>query len=76
MCPECGGSNLRSQFFDFGICSQTGYHDCGESFQCLECGATGDPDEVINLNTENLIVTGETAPSLDECECFSRNKNE
>jgi hypothetical protein len=29
------------------ISPQTGYHDAGERYQCLECGATGDADELV-----------------------------
>ena len=72
MCPECGGDRIRLVEFDFGTCSQTGYHDCGESFQCLECGATGDPDELVDLDQkmvhlsdgEELVNVGETVVPL------------
>ena len=46
MCPECGSDHISIEEYDFGICSQTGYHDCGEYFRCGDCGATGDPDEL------------------------------
>ena len=46
MCPDCGSDRIRLIEFHFGICSQTGYHDCGEYFRCVDCGATGDPDEL------------------------------
>jgi len=46
MCPECGSDHISIEEFDFGICSQTGYHDTGERFRCGACGATGDADEL------------------------------
>ncbi len=42
MCPECGSDHITFEEYDFGICSQTGYHDAGERFRCGTCGATGD----------------------------------
>ena len=42
MCPECGSDHISFEEFDFGVCSQTGYHDAGERFSCGACGATGD----------------------------------
>lgn len=50
MCPECGSDAIRLVEFDFGICSQTGYHDYGEYYECRECGAKGDPDDLILEN--------------------------
>ena len=47
MCPECGSDNVRVVPYDFGRCPETGYHDAGERYQCLECGATGDADELV-----------------------------
>ncbi len=46
MCPECGSDHISIEEFDFGICSQTGYHDVGERFRCGACGATGEADEL------------------------------
>jgi hypothetical protein len=45
MCPQCGG-RVHVLPFDFGICPETGYHDAGEGFRCVECGATGDADDM------------------------------
>jgi hypothetical protein len=45
MCPQCGG-RVHVLPFDFGICPETGYHDAGEGFRCVECGATGDADDL------------------------------
>jgi len=61
MCPECGSDRMRLIEFDFGICSQTGYRDCGEYFQCSDCGATGDPEE---LSVDDRSILGETERSL------------
>ena len=46
MCPECGSDEVVINEYDFGICSQTGYHDAGERFRCLACGAQGDADDL------------------------------
>lgn len=46
MCPECGSEQVTVSKYDFGVCSQTGYHDAGERFHCHACGATGDADEL------------------------------
>jgi hypothetical protein len=46
MCPECGSDQVTIEEYDFGICSQTGYHDSGERFRCGACGATGNADEL------------------------------
>jgi hypothetical protein len=47
MCPECGSDNVQVTPFDFGRCPQTGYHDVGERYECNECGAFGDVDELV-----------------------------
>jgi rubredoxin len=47
MCPECGSDQVMIEEYDFGICSQTGYHDAGERFRCGACGAQGDADELV-----------------------------
>lgn len=41
-CPECGSDALEGDEFDFGICPETGYHDAGQTYRCLDCGATGE----------------------------------
>ncbi len=48
MCPECGSGQVAIGEFDFGICPDTGYHDAGEGFRCLGCGATGDADDLVD----------------------------
>ena len=45
-CPECDSENVVVERYDFGTCPQTGYHDAGERFRCLQCGATGDAGEI------------------------------
>ena len=47
MCPECGSDNVRIEPYDFGRCSETGYHDAGERYRCLECGASGDAEDLL-----------------------------
>ena len=46
-CPECLGEHVEVREFDFGVCPETGYHDAGERFHCLDCGATGDADDLV-----------------------------
>lgn len=45
-CPQCGSPDLRFEDCDFGVCSQTGYHDAGERISCLRCGYDIDPREL------------------------------
>lgn len=45
-CPTCRSEDVAVQPYDFGRCSQTGYHDAGERFRCHACGAMGDSDEL------------------------------
>lgn len=40
MCPECGSLRVAITPYDYGRCSQTGYHDAGERFRCRDCGAS------------------------------------
>lgn len=53
-CPECLSDNLACVSFDFGACSQTGFHDAGERFECRACGATGDAEEVLAVLPANV----------------------
>ncbi len=46
-CPECLGEHIEVREFNFGVCPETGYHDAGERFHCLDCGATGDADDLV-----------------------------
>ncbi len=46
MCPECGSDNVRVTEYDFGTCPETGYHDAGERFRCLDCGAQGEATDL------------------------------
>jgi rubredoxin len=55
MCPECGSDEVTVQEYDFGICRETGYHDAGERFRCLVCGAAGDAED---LGQRNSISVG------------------
>jgi hypothetical protein len=52
-CPECGSTNLTIREYDYGRCRETGYHDAGEMFWCLECGEMGDASDAI-------VESGET----------------
>ncbi len=69
MCPECGSDHVTIEEYDFGICSQTGYHDAGERFRCGACGATGDaadacpPSDVETLGS----FPAENAGALRDC---------
>jgi hypothetical protein len=46
-CPECLSGEVIVDEYDFGACPETGYHDAGERFRCLACGATGDVDDLV-----------------------------
>ena len=46
-CSECLSDNTKTYEYDFGTCPQTGYWDAGERFQCLNCGATGDAEDLV-----------------------------
>ena len=61
-CPQCGGQDLRIAPFDYGTCSQTGYRDAGERWECRRCGAVGDGEE---LNPQRGRTSGMTVGSLD-----------
>jgi len=37
--------------YDFGACPLTGYHDAGERFRCRACGAAGDVDDLVPVET-------------------------
>lgn len=54
-CPECLSDEVTVQEYDFGICPQTGYHDAGERFRCLACGATGDAGDLVAGEACNSI---------------------
>jgi len=57
-CPECLSDEVIVHEYDFGICPQTGYHDAGERFRCLACGATGDADDLVPPDAANSISVG------------------
>ena len=69
MCPECGSDHISIEEFDFGICSQTGYHDAGERFRCGACGATGDADELCTTPAVETFGSfpAENAGALRDC---------
>ena len=46
MCPVCGSDNVKVVEYDLGRCPETGYHDAGERYECRDCGAYGDADEL------------------------------
>ena len=46
-CPVCNSESVVVEPYDFGTCPQTGYHDAGERYECLECGSHGDADELL-----------------------------
>ena len=45
-CPQCGSHDLRIVPYDYGMCSQTGYNDAGERWECKSCGSTGYEEEL------------------------------
>jgi hypothetical protein len=58
MCPECLSDDIDVSEFDFGICPQTGYHDAGERFRCLACGATGDAADLVRDALQSWVLPG------------------
>ena len=46
-CPVCGSDDLRIEEYDFGKCPETGYHDAGERYCCLNCGDSGDASDLV-----------------------------
>lgn len=85
MCPECGSNNVVVNQYDHGVCPETGYHDAGERFRCLQCGATGDvsdvmqepnarlqPDSVITPFSACLNLTPTQAYNLLVADMFER----
>ena len=61
MCPECGSENVRVVEYDFGRCRETGYHDDGERYECHDCGAYGDADELV------IVEDQRTSSQTQEC---------
>ncbi len=57
-CPKCLSDDVEVREYDFGICSETGYHDAGERFRCRACGATGDADDLVADAVCNSISVG------------------
>lgn len=53
-CPECQGDQVRIVEYDFGVCSQTGYRDAGERFQCSDCGFSAGVEELISTFLEGV----------------------
>jgi hypothetical protein len=41
-CPDCGSDDLDFREYDFGVCSETGYHDAGVRAICRACGSEND----------------------------------
>ena len=65
-CPECTSENVVVEPYDFGTCPQTGYHDAGERFRCLHCGATGDVSDLERSapsQSELLGTSGRVTPA-------------
>lgn len=69
MCPECSSAQVTVSEYDFGVCLQTGYHDAGERFHCLACGATGDAaDACPPRDAETLgSFRAENGGALNDC---------
>ena len=52
ICPQCGAQEMIMRVYDYGTCSETGYHDAGEEWQCLQCGSISDEREMEKANHE------------------------
>lgn len=46
-CQQCDSRDLRILPSDNGVCSQTGYRDASERWECRTCGAISDEDELV-----------------------------
>jgi hypothetical protein len=46
-CPQCSSSEVSLRPFDFGVDAETGYHDTGERYSCVNCGSTGEAGELL-----------------------------
>jgi hypothetical protein len=67
MCPECGSDYITIEEFDFGICSQTGYHDAGERFRCGACGATGGASDLVAPSDGHVLKSSSVKGSVFLC---------
>ena len=85
MCPECGSNHVVINQYDHGVCPETGYHDAGERFRCLDCGAEGgandvtqepntqpQPEAMITPFTASLRLTPAQAYNLLVADMFDR----
>ena len=54
-CPQCDRHELHIIPSDFGVCSQTGYRDAGERWECRTCGAISDEDELRTRGREASV---------------------
>src|SRR5215472_3861496 len=61
MCPMCGSFAVRVLEFDSGV--GTEYHDVGEGFRCVQCGAVG---ESMDLDDDAWIDCPEPDEFVDE----------
>lgn len=79
MCPGCGSDNVSVVEYDFGRCSETGYHDAGERFTCRGCGADGDLDELVideNLRpSERSQLRSEVVAEDTFSGCIAKQRN-
>ena len=64
-CPQCDGRELHIVPSDHGVCSQTGYRDASERWECRTCGATSDEDELVMGSREASIEKRSIEVALD-----------
>jgi hypothetical protein len=58
VCPMCGSGDVRVFEYDFGVCSQTGYSNSGERFECSRCGTSGESDELLACAESDAVLGG------------------
>lgn len=62
--PTCTHENMRRKEWDYGTCSDTGYHDSGVLYTCRDCDESWYEDELPML----------TLQSAECVECGSNRK--
>lgn len=59
----CCGAAVRGEYRDFGVCPETGHHDCGDVTVCTACGNEAEVEMVPAL-PERKPVASATAEGI------------
>ena len=68
LCPQCFSSDLRPEPYDFGRCSQTGYHDAGVKYICQSCGTVSGEDELLYTKEDSEWARKQRKQSIQQQE--------